>query len=78
MFQKPSTLETHHVYSRLKRRENDRFHVASTWNTRGVFEEKLLVYYTVRNGSQKKKKNYCIWTYLENANNFVDIFCINP
>ena len=30
-------LQTHHVYSTLKRRRNDRFHVAWTWNTRGVF-----------------------------------------
>ena len=29
--------QTHHVYSRLKRRVNGRFHVASTWNTRCVF-----------------------------------------
>ena len=27
----------HHVYSMLKRRGNDRFHVVSTWNTCGVF-----------------------------------------
>ena len=31
------TLQTHHVYSTLKRRGNDCFHVVSTWNTRGVF-----------------------------------------
>ena len=31
------TIQTHHVYSTLKRRENDRFHVVSTWQTRGVF-----------------------------------------
>ena len=31
------TLQTHHVYSTLKRRGNDRFHVVSTSNTRGVF-----------------------------------------
>ena len=29
--------QTHHVNSTLKRRGNDRFHVVSTWNTRGVF-----------------------------------------
>ena len=28
--------QTHHVYSTLKRRGNDHFHVVSTWNTRGV------------------------------------------
>ena len=26
-------LQTHHVYSMLKRRGNERFHVVSTWNT---------------------------------------------
>ena len=31
------SLETHHVYSTLKRRGNNRFHVVSTWKTRGVF-----------------------------------------
>ena len=30
-------LQTHHMYSTLKRRGNHRFHVASTWNTRDVF-----------------------------------------
>ena len=34
------TLQTHHVYTTLKRRGNDRFHVVSTWNIRGVFEGK--------------------------------------
>ena len=32
------TLQIHHVYSTLKQCRNDRFHVGSTWNTRGVFE----------------------------------------
>ena len=31
------TLQAHHVYSTLKLLRNDRFHVISTWNTRGVF-----------------------------------------
>ena len=31
------TLQTHHVYSTLKRGGNDRFHAVSTWNTRVVF-----------------------------------------
>ena len=30
-------LQTHHAYSTLKRRGNGRFHVVSTWNTRGLF-----------------------------------------
>ena len=30
------TLQILHVYSTLKRRGNGRFHVVSTWNTRGV------------------------------------------
>ena len=32
-----TALQTHHVDSTLKRRENCRFHVVSTWNPRGVF-----------------------------------------
>ena len=31
------SLQTHHVDSTLKRRGSGRFHVVSTWNTRGVF-----------------------------------------
>ena len=31
------TLQTQHVDSTLKRRGNDRFHVVSRWNPRGVF-----------------------------------------
>ena len=31
------SLQTHHVDSTLIRRGNDRFHVVSTWNPRGVF-----------------------------------------
>ena len=30
-------LQTHQVYSTLKRRGDDYFHLVSTWNTRGVF-----------------------------------------
>ena len=30
------SLQTHLVYSTLKRRGSGRFHVVSTWNTRGV------------------------------------------
>ena len=36
------TLQTHHVYFTLKRRGNDRFHVVSTCNTRGVFVGKSI------------------------------------
>ena len=36
------TLQTLHVYSTLKRCGNKRFHVVSTWNTRGVFVRKHL------------------------------------
>ena len=35
-------LQTHHVDSTLKPRENGRFHVVSTWNPRGVFVGLLL------------------------------------
>ena len=34
---KIKALQTLHVYSTLKRRGNERFHVVSTWNTRRVF-----------------------------------------
>ena len=36
-FHEERSLQTHHVYSTLKRRRNDRFHVVSTWNTHGLF-----------------------------------------
>ena len=39
----PLSLQTHHVYSTLKRRGNGLFHIVSTWNTRGVFVEFCLV-----------------------------------
>ena len=31
------SLQTHHMYSMLKRHGDGRYHVVSTWNTRGVF-----------------------------------------
>ena len=31
------TMQTHHLYSTLKRHGNGHFHVVSTWNTRDVF-----------------------------------------
>ena len=37
------TLKTHHVYCTLKRHRNERFHIVSTWNTRGMFVEYLSV-----------------------------------
>ena len=36
-FMKEATLQTLHVNSTLKRHENGRFDVVSTWNPRGVF-----------------------------------------
>ena len=36
------TLQTNQVDSTLKRHGNDRFHVVSTWNPRGVFVGYLL------------------------------------
>ena len=44
--QKTPSLQTHHVYSTLKRHGNGRFHVVSTWNTRGTlvrFSQSLLI-----------------------------------
>ena len=40
------SLQTHHVYSTLKRRGNDRFNVVSTWNARGVFVGTVLSKWT--------------------------------
>ena len=40
-FKLETALQNHHMNSILKRRRNDRFHVVSTWNTRGVFERWL-------------------------------------
>ena len=36
-----NSIQTQHVYATLKRRGNDRFHVVSTWNTRGVLVGKV-------------------------------------
>ena len=37
------SLQTHNVYFTLKRPGNDRFYVASTWKTRGVFVGLILL-----------------------------------
>ena len=37
IFRSETYLQTHHVYSTLKRRGNNHFHVVSTWNICGVF-----------------------------------------
>ena len=39
------SLQTQHVYSTLKRRGNDRFHVVSMWNKRGVFVALVVNYF---------------------------------
>ena len=31
------SLQTHHMYSTVKRRGNEHFYVVSAWNTRGLF-----------------------------------------
>ena len=36
-------LQTHHAYSTLKQRGNDGFHVASTWNIRGMLVGPFLI-----------------------------------
>ena len=50
-------LQTHHVDSTLKLRGNGRFHVAMTWNPRGVFVGR------VHRGYLEKPANYdkCIF-----------------
>ena len=45
---KDVTLQTHHVYSTLKGRGNGRFHVVSTWSTRGVFVGKRSYKYIMK------------------------------
>ena len=40
-FLQRTSQQTHHVYSTLKRREDDRFHAVLTRNTRSVFVELL-------------------------------------
>ena len=46
-----SAPQTHHVYSTLKRRGNDRFYVVSSWNTRLVFVGHSL--HCTRNGETR-------------------------
>ena len=40
---KRASLQTRHVDSTLKQRGNGRFHVVSTWNSRGVFVGHMLL-----------------------------------
>ena len=62
------TLQTNHVYSTLKQRGNDRFHVVSTWNTRGVFAgyEPIETYQTLNmksNIQHEQRMGECINQY---------------
>ena len=52
-------LQTHHVDSTLKQRGNDRFHVVSTWNPRGVFVGKR-VYVKFFSGATINQLNYYV------------------
>ena len=58
-----SSIQTHHVYSTLQRRENDSFHGVTTWNKRGVFVGLIfaghinLTHYLIVD-FQKKCRNY--------------------
>ena len=40
----PGFVAIHHVYFTLKGRGNGRFHVVSTWNTRGLFVRFIIDY----------------------------------
>ena len=51
------SLQTLHVYSTLKRRGNVRFHVFSTWHTRGVFLG-LWQEHTAWGGNHKQRKAF--------------------
>ena len=67
-------LQTHHVYSTLKRRGNGRFHVLSTWNTRSMFVGQLLSFgnWNMRYPSSK----FCNSHLLKNFTLIEALFCL--
>ena len=70
MSKSSQTLQTHHVDSTLKRRGNDRFHVVSTWNPRGVFVRKILT----QIDKEMKMENWHILLFLDNATSHKECF----
>ena len=63
-------LQTHHMYSTLKRLGNNRFHVVSTWNTCGVFIG-LKMFFKI-----DALKNFAIFTGKQYCRNFKSSFFI--
>ena len=70
-----ASLQTHHVYSTLRRRENDCFYVVSTRSTRGVFVG------LVQTSRSENCKNLHINISKHSTalyfNNSVQVFCIS-
>ena len=58
------TLQTHHIDSPLKQRGNDRFHVVSTWNPRGVFVGKAIYHMLDRLATASNRDVGNIWCNL--------------
>ena len=56
-------LQIRHVYATFKRRGNNRFHVVSTWNTRGVF----VGYFLIMRCHQKKVLRWAVWASFYNT-----------
>ena len=59
-----TSLQTHHMDSTLKRRGNDRFHVVSTWNPRGVFVGKAIYHMLDRLATASNRDVGNIWCNL--------------
>ena len=59
---KAPALQTLHVYSTLKQRGNELFHVVSTWNTRGVFVRSMFqeILFEPHSNILKAAKRLCI------------------
>ena len=55
-----SALQALHMYSTLKRRGKVRFHVVSTWNTRGVVVESMIKVICIKQqGSRSCTRKTC-------------------
>ena len=68
------TLQTHHVDSTLKRRGNDRFHVISTRNPRGVFVGEFLQL-QMKQTLSSVQKNPCITVIADKK--IISLFCLS-
>ena len=61
------SLQAQHVYSTLKRRGNDRFHVVSRWNPRDVF----VGFFFIPGFVVYIQDTSAIWAEISLTNNFV-------